>query len=304
MNIEHFRYIAEIARHGSFCSAAAELYISQPSLSAAVKKLEESLGEPLFIRQSTGVTLTPFGESILPYIQDVLYTIDQMPAQIYGKNARGKPRLRVSNGSFSYMSTAVAQVYKAHKAEGLYIDYYDVSREKSLEMVASGMVQVGGFGIYTFQQEQLLRRLKTRDVLFYPLASCQPTVTVGPHNPLFNRAEDWVTLDMVKPFPLVHNFTEHSTALLKHLGLLNSPSSNIITCTERACRRELMDLIDCIAIGFVEGSPYKVGRNNNRRVFQLKGVNYSTELGYIVRAENTLPPIASELISHIKELFV
>ena len=44
----------------------------------AVKNLEESLGEPIFLRKNYGVVLTPFGESILPYIRDALNCIDQI----------------------------------------------------------------------------------------------------------------------------------------------------------------------------------------------------------------------------------
>lgn len=303
MNIEQFRYVFEVARQGSFSSAAAELYVSQPTLSAAVKKLEESLGEPLFIRHNTGVSLTPFGEATLPYIKDVLDTISQMPTQAYGRNARGKPRLTVANGGFAYMTSAIARVYEAHKEDGLCIDCYDVSREKSLDMVATGAVQVGGYGIFNFQREQLSRRLESKGVTFYPLAICGPTAAVGPNHPLFNRKEDWVTLDMIKPYPLIHNFSDHSTALFKRLGLLNS--FNIITCSERAGRRELLDLLDCVSISSVGGMPYrKIGYNKNRRIFQLRGVDYTTELGYIVRTERLIPPIANELILHIRDLFL
>ena len=136
MNIEHFRYVAEIVRCGSFSAAAAELYISQPSLSAAVKKLEETLGGRIFIRRSNGVVLTPFGESVLPYIHDVVNTVNRMPIQPNEKNGHRQLHLSVANGGFSYMTTALAQTYNANKEKRLIIDCYDVSRERALEMVA------------------------------------------------------------------------------------------------------------------------------------------------------------------------
>lgn len=59
------RYFARIAELGSFTAAARDLTVSQPSLSVAVRKLEEALGAPLFHRSRQGVTLTRAGEILL-----------------------------------------------------------------------------------------------------------------------------------------------------------------------------------------------------------------------------------------------
>lgn len=61
------RYFARIAELGSFTAAARELRVSQPSLSVAVRKLEESLGAPLLHRSRRGVTLTRAGEILLEH---------------------------------------------------------------------------------------------------------------------------------------------------------------------------------------------------------------------------------------------
>lgn len=303
MNIEQLRYVSAIARCGSFSGAAAELYVSQPSLSAAVKKLEESLGEPIFIRHSTGVTLSPYGETILPYIRDALATIDQMPQQIYGKNSRGKPRLSVANGAYKYFIDPLVRVYEKYKDDGIFIDFYDVTREKALDMVASGVAQVGGYAMYDFQRERLTRLLETKSVRFVPLGVAPPTVSMGPKNPLFNRKEDWVTLDMVRDFPLIYNFTEHNNVLFKRLGLLSA--GNIITCSERAGRRELLDNLDCVSIGAIAMKPYqKTAFNDKRRVFHLRGVDYYLDIGYIVRDGQPLPQIANEFIGYLREVFM
>ncbi|MBR5543503.1 MAG: LysR family transcriptional regulator [Oscillospiraceae bacterium] len=55
-------YILSVLREGSFSKAAERLYISQPSLSASVKRIEERLGAPIFDRATSPVTLTEVGE--------------------------------------------------------------------------------------------------------------------------------------------------------------------------------------------------------------------------------------------------
>ena len=61
-----YEYVMEIAKEGSFSKAAQKLYVSQPALSGAIKKLEKDLyGIPLFDRAVTPVALTPAGQYYL-----------------------------------------------------------------------------------------------------------------------------------------------------------------------------------------------------------------------------------------------
>jgi len=70
------RYFARIAELGSFTAAARELRVSQPSLSVAVRKLEEALGAPLLHRSRQGVTLTRAGEVEEPVKRPLPQEID------------------------------------------------------------------------------------------------------------------------------------------------------------------------------------------------------------------------------------
>ena len=61
MNIQQMRYVTAIANNGSFREAAKKLYVSQPSLSHAIKELEQELNVQLFERTSQGAYLTKEG---------------------------------------------------------------------------------------------------------------------------------------------------------------------------------------------------------------------------------------------------
>ena len=62
---------------GSVTTAAARLYRTQSAVSLQIKRLEESLGQPLFERQARGVALTPRGEQLVPYARKVVALLDQ-----------------------------------------------------------------------------------------------------------------------------------------------------------------------------------------------------------------------------------
>lgn len=65
MDLKYVSYIQAIARAGSVTAAARELYMTQPALSMSLKKYEEELGYPIFLRTSRGLTLTREGEIFL-----------------------------------------------------------------------------------------------------------------------------------------------------------------------------------------------------------------------------------------------
>ncbi len=72
MTLSELRYIVAVARERHFGHAAESCFVSQPTLSVAVKKLEEELGVGLFERGQGEVSLTPAGERIVAQAQRVL----------------------------------------------------------------------------------------------------------------------------------------------------------------------------------------------------------------------------------------
>jgi LysR family hydrogen peroxide-inducible transcriptional activator len=72
MTLTELRYIVAVARERHFGRAAERCFVSQPTLSVAIKKLEEELGVTLFERGSTEITVTPIGERIVTQAQRVL----------------------------------------------------------------------------------------------------------------------------------------------------------------------------------------------------------------------------------------
>ena len=72
MTLTELRYIVALARERHFGRAAEKSFVSQPTLSVAVKKLEDELGVALFERGGSEVSLTPIGARIVEQAQRVL----------------------------------------------------------------------------------------------------------------------------------------------------------------------------------------------------------------------------------------
>lgn len=72
MTLQQLKYAVEVAEKGSITEAAKSLFIAQPSLSAAVRELEEEIGTAIFQRNSRGILITPEGAEFLGYARQVV----------------------------------------------------------------------------------------------------------------------------------------------------------------------------------------------------------------------------------------
>ncbi len=301
MNIDQLRYLTEIALHGSISKAADSLYLSQPSVSEAISKLEKELGEPLLRRGKNGVTLTAFGLEVLPYVQNIIDLIELMPKSTLGHSKKQRLTFSVSNGGFRYFTEAVSLLYKAHAAEGIHITLLDQTREEALQAVSSGDAELGGYAIWDFQSDLLYPRLEKHNVAFHSLGFSPVSIAVGPNNPLFTREEDWVTLEMIQAYPILYSSAEHIAHLFKALGL--NDRRNLLVCRGRAGRGELLNWTDAVSISASYFSmSQKAHYYPNRRLFLLKDSNYISEKGYISLKGVTPTALAKEYIDILQNI--
>ena len=71
LNYHHLLYFWAVAKEGSLRRASEVLHVSQPSISAQLKQLEESLGAPLFTRTTRMLILTDTGQTVLEYAEEI-----------------------------------------------------------------------------------------------------------------------------------------------------------------------------------------------------------------------------------------
>ena len=80
MNLLHMKYAVEIAEAKSINRASETLFVGQPTLSRAIKELEQNLGIKIFDRSAKGMFLTPDGEVFIRYAKAILKQVDEVEA--------------------------------------------------------------------------------------------------------------------------------------------------------------------------------------------------------------------------------
>lgn len=95
LNYHHLLYFWTVARCGSIAAASEELVLTQPTISAQLKTLEESLGQKLFARQGRGLVLTDMGRTVFRYAEDIFRLGRELQETVARGPGGEQQRLRV-----------------------------------------------------------------------------------------------------------------------------------------------------------------------------------------------------------------
>jgi DNA-binding transcriptional LysR family regulator len=116
MDFGELQMFLAVAREGSFSRAAEKLYRTQPAVSLSVRKLEESIGQSLFVRGSRPIRLTDAGKLLQEYADRLINLRDEVTkglSELEGLK-RGELSLGVNESSIHALIPALAKFRKLH----------------------------------------------------------------------------------------------------------------------------------------------------------------------------------------------
>ena len=143
-HLSQYRIFYEVARCGNISRAAKELYISQPAISKAIGKLEESLGTRLFLRNSRGVQLTPEGNVLSQHVAaafDSLSRGEKELKRIHDFHI-GQLKIGVSNTLCKYVLLPYLKSF-VEKYPHVNITIESQSTAHTLEMLEARKIDIG-----------------------------------------------------------------------------------------------------------------------------------------------------------------
>ncbi len=139
-----FAQFFHIVQAGSLSAAGRRLHLQQPSLSAALKRLEEHLGVVLCQRGSRGISLTPAGRALLKLCEDMMEAARMAPhmtSQAAGQ-VQGALRMRVvSNIVSPEFDAALASFHRRHPNVAIHVEV--AAWPRVLEGLGDGLCQIG-----------------------------------------------------------------------------------------------------------------------------------------------------------------
>lgn len=206
MTVQQLKYIVTVAETGSITEAAKQLFISQPSLSNAVKEIEKEIGIAIFLRSHAGITLTKEGMEFLGYARQVIQQMELLEDR-YVTDLPQKIRFGVSAQHYTFTENAFVELVKKFGQERYEFYFNATSTHQILEDVKN---RVSDLGIIYLSKENgavIQKVLNEYNLQFTPLFYAKPHVFLQKHHPLASRES--LVLDDLRPFPRL-NFVQGS----------------------------------------------------------------------------------------------
>lgn len=299
MTIKQLEYVMAITKYGSLSQAAANLYISQPSLSEGLQHLEEELGFAIFQRRHSGMVLTPEGSAFAADAQTVIEQINYMNQRYSGHSER-RLAFSASATHFYFVESAFAKL--SNELSGQYtLRLLDGRKLDVFQDVASGVSELG-FVSYTDENYSFtVRKLKNMDLEYSTLHVVRPFVFLSEKHPLAKRRE--VCIADLKNYPCATFYQGPMTPRYfeEELCLLPEWDQELIIQDNGAVTIALLET-NCFSIG--SGVIPQSLRTLGLSTVPLTDVPPCT-LIWIKRKNHTLSEAAERLIALCKaELFL
>ncbi len=198
MTLQQLKYIAAVAEKGTISEAAKSLYISQPSLTNAIKELEKEMNITIFGRTNKGVVVSKEGEVFLSYARQVLEQAELLEEKYSGK-ARGKQQFCVSTQHYSFAVNAFVDLIKQYGSEEYDFSLRETQTYEIIEDVSNLKSEIGILYLNNFNESVIGKMIKDHDLSFMELFTAKPHVFVSNSNPLAKRK--YVTIKDLEPYP-------------------------------------------------------------------------------------------------------
>ena len=186
MTLQQLRYVDQVATVGSISEAARKLFVSQPTLTEAVRTLEEELRIAIFNRSAKGVTVTREGEEFLASARQILDDAGRIQEKYTGKAVR-RPQFAVSCQHYAFAAEAFMEVVKACTAKSYDFTLRETVTSEIIDDVARNRSEIGILYLSRRNERALMKILKKEDLSFEELLTAKPHVFIGKNHPLTKK---------------------------------------------------------------------------------------------------------------------
>lgn len=198
MTLQQLKYVIAVAEKGSITEAAKELYLSQPSLTGAVKEVEKEIKLTIFSRCRSGVALTPEGMEFLGYARQVVQQMELLEAR-YLDSRPEKLRFCVSTQHYTFAANAFVELVQRFGQERYEFMLNETQTHQIIEDVRNRFSDLGVLYLSRSNESVLRRSFEEHGLDFHELFTVAPHVFLQQEHPLAKR--DRLTLEDLRPYP-------------------------------------------------------------------------------------------------------
>jgi len=296
MRIQQLEYLEKIVQTGSMNEAAKKLYLSQPSLTQAIKELESEYKLQLFYRNKTGMTLTNDGREFMNYTRGILDQVNLLNATYKVQTTR-KQVFSVSAQHYAFVVHAFVELVKKLGGEEYDFTLRETLTENTLNDVQTFKSELGIIYLNTFNRMVLKRLITDKELEFIPLFDAHPHVFVGRENPLTKKKT--LKLEDLEEYPyLSYEQGETNSFYFSEEILSTMQHKKQIKISDRATIFNLMVGLN----GYTISSGIISSELNDEKIVAIPlEIDDQMTLGYLKHKKSTLSVMGKEYLELLKQ---
>lgn len=198
MTLQQLQYAVTVASVGTITEAAERLYITQPSLTTAIRELEKEMNLTIFIRSNRGVAVSKEGEVFLGYARQILEQTELLKEKYTNERQWGR-NFCVSTQHYSFAVNAFVELIQKYAGEEYDFNLRETQTYEIIEDVALMKSELGILYLDDENKNVITRALREKELVFTPLFEAKPHVFISSAHPLATKKTvDW---DDLEPYP-------------------------------------------------------------------------------------------------------
>ena len=296
MTLQQLRYVIEVAKTGSMNVAAKQLFVSQPSLSMAIRELENDVHISIFERTTKGVVITAEGEEFLGYARQIINQVELLEDK-YIEAGQIKKKFGVSAQHYSFAVKAFVEMVK-----GFDMDKYEFAIREArtydvIHDVVTGKSEIGILYTNEFNEKVLNKIFKDNQLEFIHLFTCQGYAYLWKNHPLAGKKV--IALEELQDYPcLSFEQGDNNSFYFAEEILSTYDFKKTIKSNDRATNLNLMVGVNAFTLcsGIIceelNGSDY---------IAVKLAEEVTMDIGYIKRAHMNISEIGELYIEEIKK---
>ncbi|MCZ8521604.1 MULTISPECIES: LysR family transcriptional regulator [Paenibacillus] len=298
MTLQQLKYVIEVASRGSINEAAKRLFISQPSLSNAIRDLEEELQIAIFERSNKGISLSKEGVEFLGYARQVVEQAELLESRYL--NSKPSPQhFSVSTQHYAFAVNAFVNLVREFGQEEYEFHLRETKTHEIIEDVKSLRSEIGILYLNEFNSKVINKLLKDANLLFHSLFTASPHIFISIHNPLARQSS--VTVDQLQHYPyLSFDQGEYNSFHFSEEILSTMTRKKSIRVNDRATLFNLLIGLN----GYTVSTGVLSADLNGNEIIPIPLESTETiHVGWIAHRNITLSKLGAAYIEALKQVF-
>lgn len=299
MTLQQLKYIIKVVECGSITEAARQLFISQPSLSAAIRELEAELQIVIFHRTVKGISMTADGSEFLSYARQIIEQTGLLE-QRYLDAKPSKQLCSISTQHYAFAVSAFVNLLSSIAAEEYEFTLRETRTYEIIEDVAQFRSEIGILYYSDFNEKVLRKLLNENHLKFTPLFDAEPHVFISAEHPLAKKNQ--IMMEELQEFPcLAFEQGTYNSFYFSEELLSTVPHKKAIHVSDRATLFNLLIGLN----GYTISSGILNSDLNGEHIISVRlDVKEKMRIGWISNERTPMSTMALRYINELKKLIL